>query len=441
MNKRFFINVFLIAMVLLLCAAGKSFAQFLNVTIQMASWMQFSSNDPPQVLPVITVTDVGGGVISPANNIAIILPKDVDVLWDRTVSQVTVNNSSLLDVLYSKDLKKLIIPVSKTFAAGEAVSIVGQKVRIYERGSGYSALQVDINGDGIGDANSGNGIQLDDTVRRWDSLAPFTITSLTSAVNDKSVTLRWENPPDPDLYGLVISRTLIRNGTTTAKEIKLDGVVTLYEDTDVAAGDSLQYAIKARDNNNNLSEEVSMAVQIPVPQPEQLPSVIINETVQPEIVEQQPEEERNVQPGSVLDGIGQADIDVVLNQYLDIDGSTQNLKEIVYLVKSGFMKGKRNKLAINESVKCTDFVQIAGKAFSIGKAKSALAYLKVFKKLGYLSVKTKSTSKITRRKAFKILLSIRGISFKDQAILDYSALKGYVTRKDLAIWIVKILDF
>lgn len=396
-----------------------------NVSFFMANWVGFNSNDGVQELPTITVTDNTGGNITPANEISIILPKDTDILWDKSVGQITFNNS-LVGVSYSKNLKSINIPVSKAFLAGETAVLKGQKVRVYGGGSGYQNLALDVNGDGVSDAVGVNGIQIDGANKRTDTLPPFSIISLTTKQDTTSATLSWENPVDPDLYNLILTRTLTR-GTSTpvSTDITIDKLTSTYADTLLQAGDKLQYSIRAKDNVGNLSEPVITSVEIPLPEAP-VPAVVlpVNEVAV----------EKKV---GILDSVTEEDINNVLSKYIDINKDAKYLNELVYFVKTGVIKGAGKKIRSEKQLNYGQFSAFAVKAFSIEQKGS---YFNSLKLLGYISPNIKPYTKITKKNAFKILLKLKGINYVSQTIVDKSTLKGHATLADIVVWSVKVID-
>lgn len=450
MNTRFFIKIALAGIGLFVTVFGGILVLAVdtpNVTINMATWLRLASNEPPTLLPAITVTDVSGGAISEANGITLILPSDMDILWDKTILQITMD-AILVNAIYSKDMKKMTLPISKTFSAGESTVINGAKIRIYERGSSYKKFGVDVNGDSIIDAESGNGFELDATALGTDKLSPFPIEALTARVeNAASIVLFWENPLEPDFAGTILTRTLTRGGVTqVAEERTLNELINSFTDDNLMAGDRLEYSIKVKDDSVNKSEAVSITAEIPQPAVIGTSTPPVTDsgtntdsgtTTEPAAEEDQPES--SAQASSLLDSIMQSDIDAALAKYSDIGTSTENLKEIVYCIKNGFLAGKKGVLVVNTRITYQKFASIAAKAFDVQRQKGK-SYLTVFKKLKYIPAKIKSTNKMTRKNAFKALLAIKGLTPKTQTVLDYSALKGYATHGDIAVWIVRLQD-
>lgn len=406
-----------------LLSAYQAFAAAPNVTLFMANWVKYNVNAAPQELPAITVTDVAGGGITQAAGISIILPQYMEVLWDKSVTEIKVNDIAITPS-YSKDLKIITIPVSKTFTAGESAKITGHKIRIYDSGATYQDLRLDVTGDGVSDATGINGIELSETTKETDVLGPYAVTAFTTALNGtSSVTLAWENPPDLDFNGTMITRTINRLGTSTVAQITLDRLKAAYSDTDILPGDEIQYSVKSKDDVGNLSGAVSTSVKIPLETlQEPVATPEMPENVTPEITPQ---------PTTIFDTVTETQINEALLLYEDINPETANLKIITYLVNKGVLKGKKKKLALDKRMTYLEFINASGKAFDVQKQGS---YWKTFQGLGYLKKTAKKKNVITKKNAVAILLNIKGLMPKEQNIIEYASLKGKSVRADFVSW-------
>ncbi|MEK9133052.1 MAG: hypothetical protein AAB606_05100 [Patescibacteria group bacterium] len=410
------------------------FATTPNVTLFMATWVGFNSNDSPQFLPAITVTDVDGGNITSANGMSIMLPKDMDLLWDKSITEVTVDGTSTVTVTYDKTLKSLTVPVSKAFGVNESMTITGQKVRIYDRAYIYKDLQLDITGDGVGDITGVNGLRIDNANPATDFLPPYQVSALTTKIENGKIILSWENPPDPDYNGLIITSTLTRAGVVSApKEIPLGRLDTQYTDNESLVGDSVQYSFRTKDNVSNLGEALATTVVVadttPAASSEQPPtgSEGNNTTQQPTLTSQ-----------SVLDTVTQSEVDAALAKYSDLKPDTENLKGLVYLIKLGALAPRGTKMRPAKELKYADFAGIAGKAMNVELQQGS--YLKTFKTLRYFSKTVKAGKKMTKKTAFKVLLTIKGMKVKDQTFVEYTKLRGFVTPTEIAVWLVQLAD-
>lgn len=412
--------------------AGSVFAET-RVSFYMASWMSFSLNDSPTQLLAFTIKDDGGGSITPAAGVAVMLPKDVDILWDKTVKQLTVDGV-LTDVSYSKDLKTLNIPVGKTFAAGDSTVVTGQIVRVYDKGASYRNLYLDVNGDGVSDATCTNGFVIDETVLRTDRTPPFAVTGLSYTKTADSVLVSWENPVDPDFLKTVLVRTLTRNGTISTSEYEINKTDTSFSDNSLMKGDSIEYALSTKDYNSNtaLPEKITVQIQqeeavLPPPAQEESPQNAGTTTpvdIEPAVK-------------SILDNISQDDVNA-LARFSDVGTGTPNLEEIAYAIKNNFVKpGKNKKLGLLNKITYSQFATISGRAFNIN---ASGGYFARFKKLNYIKRSIKASQKITRKNALKILFKINGINETNQQIENIAKLKGYLIQRDLIVWIVKILE-
>lgn len=405
-----------------------------NVSLFMESWVKFNSNDPPQTLPTIIVTDNQGGLITAEKGITVMLPKYMDILWERDVTQVGLNGIQAT-VTYSKNLKNLIIPVSKTFMVGEAVRITGAKVRVYEQGATYQDLELDIDLDGVGDVKGVNGVQIDDTARRNDSLLPYPVTALTSRVDGKTAVLTWENPPDLDYNGILLTRTITRleAGTTTmtATDITLDRLLTAYTDAGLKAEDSVEYVLKTKDNRGNFGQSVKVGVTIPSDTPISAPEPVIA-PVEPEVTISTP-----TVPTSILDEVLEEDIDAALEAFSDLSRETEGIKEIAYLFKTGIIKASASKKFFpNKSVSYKEFIAILKAAFET-QAKGAL--LTKFKKLKLIPRKATNASKVKKPDASRVLHSLLGFDASSR-ITGSQNMRGTLKKAELGVWVVKFLD-
>ncbi|MBI4994412.1 fibronectin type III domain-containing protein [Candidatus Peregrinibacteria bacterium] len=403
-----------------------------TVSLSMTNWVNLALNDVSAKLPTITIIDEGGGNITPTYGVRIMLPKDADVLWDKNTTQLTINGI-LANVNYDKTLKILQIPVAETFTAGKTLVISGQAVMTYNNGSSYKNLTLDINGDSVADATGNNGLQIDATLLRTDQSPPFPIHSLTYKPLDSSVVLSWENPPDPDLYAIILTRTLTRGTSTpTSTDITIDHLTSTYTDTLLQPGDKLQYSIRAKDNVGNLSNPVTISVEISLPEtPAALP---VEENIPALPIENDVTAEEQK---SILDSITEEDINNVLSKYKDINKDTQNLKELVYFVKAGIIKGQKGKINFKQPLTYGKLATFLGKAFSI---KQKGGYFHSLKLLGHISSTAKANVRIKKKTAFKILLELKGIDYATQTIAVSNTLKGNTTLTDIAVWSVKVID-
>lgn len=411
-----------------------------NVSLFMTTWQKFAQNEASPVLPNILITDAGGGNITPAKGVTIMLATDVDMIWDKSVSQYMVNDA-LVTVTYSKNLRNVTIPVTTTFTAGQSITVSGVKVRVYTPGNSYRDLKLDIDGDFVADVTGVNGLQIDADVLRSDQQAPFQVTNVSQAVSDTSVTLAWENPVDPDFNGLFITKLLTRAGSTTTQDIPVDKLTTSYPDTNVQKDDVVEYSLKSKDNVGNLSEGVKVALTFgatPPPPPVLTPPPPPVLTPPPVVP---PVEEIPVPPApapSVTDTLTESEITSLLAAFKDVDAATLNRKQIAYLVKIGALKGdKAGRLKLDAKISYTAFAQVVVKAFGVEGKGTALT---IMKKLGYIFKATKASRFITKKNAFKILLKVKGIDAATQNIADMKSLRGTLLKRDLVPWVIAVMD-
>ncbi|MEK7523950.1 MAG: hypothetical protein AAB588_02870 [Patescibacteria group bacterium] len=408
-----------------------------NVSLFMTTWQKFAQNEASPVLPNILITDAGGGNITPAKGVTIMLPTDIDILWDKTVTQYAVNDA-LVTVTYSKNLRNVTIPVTATFTAGQSVIVSGAKLRIYSPGSSYRDLKLDINGDGVADATGVNGVQIDADVLKSDQQAPFQVANVSHAVSEKSVTLTWENPVDPDYNGLFITKTLTRGGKTTPEDIAIDKLTTTYSDANVQKDDVLEYSLKTKDNVGNVGEgvKVTLTFGATLPPPVLTPPPVVTPPAPP--AEETPPSPAPVVMPSITDSLSESEITSLLAAFKDIDANTPNRKQIAYLVKIGALKGdKAGRLRLDAKMSYAAFAQIVVKAFAVEGKGTALT---IMKKLGYILKATKASRFIPKKNALKILLKVKGIDAATQNITDMKLLRGTLLKGDLVPWMIAVVD-
>lgn len=101
--------------------------------------------------------------------------------------------------------------------------------------------------------------------RRWrgglDNFAPSKVSDFDAVAGDAQVSLSWENPPDKDLKGVRIQRSLTGPPVTPQDGLTVfNGFGSKFEDTCVSNGKEYFYTIFAFDKVSNFSPGVSLNV-------------------------------------------------------------------------------------------------------------------------------------------------------------------------------------
>lgn len=428
MHARFIKFIVISSLAVFAVQAGPALAAG-EVTLFMDRWARFNANEPPAVLPDITITDVAGGTLKPEFGVTIYIP-DIDMLWEKTVTEITVNGV-LKPLTYTKNLKGMTVPIAAPLKAGEALKISGQKVRIYGPGGSYRDITADINGDGIGDVTGTNGLQVDSTTSATDFLVPYGITNLTSAVTETSVFLTWELPPDLDYNGILLTKTTTRAGTERVDNFTIDKRTKEFLDSAVQTGEEVKYSFRTKDNidNRGAPVEITVIVQAPAAQPALV-------TTPPAETEETVVEPASEAPMGFLDVVTDERIAFLLFVHSDLSLETPGLKMIAYLVDAKLLKGSRGKFGLSKKVRYSDLVKVLA---HLKLEKSYKAVFKDLKKQKVFVKKALLSRYVSAKEAFAAVTKIFALNDSDEAALEVD-LKGRFTRARLIEWLTALTD-
>ncbi len=254
----------IIAFILVFGYAGTAFA----ATIFSENVDTFQMNETRTLLPV-TVTAATAGEITAQNGINIFMETEAQMLWDNvttlTATGTAVTNGRVnanIKPVYKDGYKTMYIPVTADFGANESVTITGMRLRAYHMSFSARYLQMDINGDGVSDAQNVNKIEVQGTYAT-DATAPYPPTDFSAVLSSDStkVTLGWVNPPDYDLVGCSVDRTRVRNGNTQQVSLVDNKIDNTYIDTDIQTGDTVTYSVYCTDLRN-FSDKVGEMIEV-----------------------------------------------------------------------------------------------------------------------------------------------------------------------------------
>ncbi|PIQ78587.1 hypothetical protein COV82_00280 [Candidatus Peregrinibacteria bacterium CG11_big_fil_rev_8_21_14_0_20_46_8] len=422
----FVVALFVLPSIPLAVAAGEA-------SFFMDNWVNIYLNEDPVTLPKITITSEQDSGITQQHGVAIILPRDVQVLWDKTVEQVSIDGV-LRSISYSADQKRVIIPAERDYLSGEKLVIEGLVLRVYDQGTSYQDFYIDTNGDGESDVKGVNGFLIDQETRRTDRTAPFEVDDLAATFADGKVLVSWKNPLDYDLQQIVLTK-----GESSSTLSRLD---TQYEDSAVTLGETVTYKVQTLDYNSNISAGRMVTLLASEEEP-----AVEEPTVEEPPAEEEPAQEAppsQDEPLLLRDSVTDADIADVVATTTGIQPDSEHVREVVYLVQKGFITPNyRGSLRLVRHLKYGEFADIIGPALGVEIPGNSLnAYYFAMKKIdGLIDPSVRASDRIRRSDAFLIMLKLAGLEVSEQQLVDDPAsLRWYPNRKELAYWLVGILD-
>lgn len=440
MKRAFFIFVFCLLLSLPTGVFGTN-----HVALFLTNWMNIYLNEDPTKLPEVTITDNAGGNITPANGISILLPKDIAVLWDKTVAQVKVDGI-LKDVIYAADQRSVKISVGTAFTAGQQMKINGLVLRIYDQGTTYQNFSLDVNGDLIADVTGVNGFQIDESTRRTDRTSPFEVTDLGSSYTGGKIVLSWKKPLDYDYNGILMTRKRTRAGILEETSVKISRNDAQYEDINVLVDDLVEYRLKSVDYNDNASTGLILAVTVGATVAAQSGAG----TTTPAVGTTTPADNA---PGTstppsqtsqyvpLIERVSESDIQDAIARYKGISVNTPYLKHIIYGVKNNWFTPTRNgDLRLTRTVKYRDFASVVGPIFGIEAVGSGRnAYFKALQSAGFFDEKARPARIIKEDIAFLTLMNLGELDYSLQSVVSTGdTLRKSLKRDKFAYWLVEL---
>ncbi|MDH5596673.1 MAG: hypothetical protein OEY44_01100 [Candidatus Peregrinibacteria bacterium] len=240
--------------------------QALAATIYMQGTVDLDLNET-KLIPNLEIVAEYDGEINAQYGINILLAPEVEILWDDrmlSLSGSAVANGRVVGpASFSDDYKVLHIPVAEDFLTGEMLVLGNVAMRSYDQDFGNRWLKLDLNGDLIGDFQDINNYEVQN-VDRSDNTKPYPIRDLSYTLGaEGTLTLNWVNPPDYDLRGAFIAKSI--PGGAFIKTFNLDWSPETFVD-DVTGLDAVQYDVDVFDTSGNHSEPVTLVIDLTQPQ-------------------------------------------------------------------------------------------------------------------------------------------------------------------------------
>ncbi len=230
---------------------------------------RFRQNQNTEFFNTINITAYGEGEILSAYDVRLILPTEGPILWGRDISEVVFGGSAAEKAImpfnpsFSEDGRIITIPIENDFLSGETLTINGLKAKTYDKEINQS-VGLDLNGDGIFDRGAHLFFITSTSVRDLISTYDPANFEATYSIEDNSVQLTWNNPPDYDFNQANLTKFITRVGKTSELQRPLGfGQINNFLDTsDLQEGDVIRYVLTAVDHYGNLSNELEQVITI-----------------------------------------------------------------------------------------------------------------------------------------------------------------------------------
>ena len=137
-------------------------------TISSATDQAFLVGDAATAAETVTITDHGSTpVITDTSNLRIRIPTGFNMIWDTTVTSVTIGGGASGKVSgtllsYENGNKTLVLDVTSDFAASDQITVSGQKFTTFSDSSAVDNLELDWDNDATGDATDDKTIEIRD---------------------------------------------------------------------------------------------------------------------------------------------------------------------------------------------------------------------------------------------------------------------------------------
>lgn len=225
-----------------------------------------------QDFPVVMVKANQDGEITAEHGINIMLDSEQEILWHRDPFDFEIGfmGSAVLngrvdknaEVTFSKDYKRLHIPVLEDFQLNEKLEIELLQVRTYNDTFGEQYLELDIDGDFVADAVDENHYEVLD-VDNDDDTTPYSIYDVTFEFDENDhLLLSWSNPADYDLNSIEVDKYVTKNGSEVFDSKIYDNLDINVLDDELEGVDEVRYVLTAIDFDGNESEPVEIAVDV-----------------------------------------------------------------------------------------------------------------------------------------------------------------------------------
>lgn len=362
--------------------------------------------------------DSSGGITAGALKITI--PNDLAAIFDskRTIEEVQLYGSAVsngrLDIkpkiTFENGDRTVVLPVKQAFQADEYVIVT----RLFAEGfhsqpAASVKLKITLPGGEMINDLYNKYILTSSTQDTTDPDQPTNFTVTGAASN--GMTLSWLDPTDLDLQVIQVFRNKNNSGALLMKQVA-KGVQT-YLDTDIKAGDTVEYSLKAFDglNYSKLTSSVNLTVTatptpIPVPEPTPTPTPTPAPTPEPT----------------------PAPTPTCTSSFPDVDSNSPNCPAIMYLKSKGVLGGYPDgNFKADNQINRAEFLKIVMLFFSKGTSDNGtlsfkdlekdawyLPYLRTATTLGVISGYPDGTFRpaqmVNKVEAMKIILKTSGLA-------------------------------
>jgi|GEM_PF-6989292 len=259
----------------------------------------FDQNQNTDQLNDYTITQEVGGEYIEAGYMKLIIPDDLQMIWDDEESQESiviygpgVDNGKVdrvPELLFEDGDKEMWIPVHETFDDEEYVVVTRLFVQgFHARNTDNTNLSLQINdSETIYLADTSISIRTTSNSDTNDPEMPSDIV-LTSTIEGVEIT--WTDPTDLDLVSVEILKGQATFGVTGDVYVTVPAGTMYYLDTNVSAGDELTYILRSLDeiNKSENTEAYTITYTMPLEEEEE-------EVMEEEILEEEMEEEEIVE--------------------------------------------------------------------------------------------------------------------------------------------------
>ena len=176
----------------------------------------FAVSAPPTVADTITVTESPTDpVITTGDDIRIRIPTGFNMVWDATVTSVTLGggaagNVSTTLLPYEDGNKTAVLDVTGNFGVSDVITVVGLTFTTFSGTSAADSLELELENDGVVSAEDDMTIEI-----VADATPPDAVSDLaTGTVTTSSVDLSWTAPGDDGATGTATTYD-VRYSTST----------------------------------------------------------------------------------------------------------------------------------------------------------------------------------------------------------------------------------
>lgn len=244
---------------IVLLSLSLSSTAFAVPTITSDDDQSFNKNSASVQLSDIIITEDPATTYITKGSIKITIPASQAVIFDTKRSQEEfiiygsgVNNNRVIakpQLTFEDKDKTLVIPVLKDFAPGEKIVIT----RLYVEGFNSSSVEsakITLKVGTFDETYTNNRYIYVQTSSTEDTHEPDKPTNIVVADDPTGVKITWTDPTDLDLKTIQILRGKNLNTVSGTPLKELAPGVQSYIDTDVVAGDTVKYILRANDGLN-----------------------------------------------------------------------------------------------------------------------------------------------------------------------------------------------